>query len=113
MLIEYVLAMGMAMISSAVTVYIRDLEYILGIVIMAWQFLSPVIYSVDMVPEEFKMIFYFNPIAPVIVAYRDILYYGEVPEFGTLIHATLFGVGLLIFGIMLFGKLKKHFAEEM
>ncbi len=113
MLVEYLLALGIAMIASALTVYIRDLEYILGIVIMAWQFLSPVIYSVDMVPEEFTFLFYFNPMAPVIVAYRDILYYGNIPEFGTLVHAILFGTGLLFFGTLLFGKLKKHFAEEM
>lgn len=113
MLVEYLLALGVTMISSAATVYIRDLEYILGIITMAWQFLSPVIYSVDMVPEEFKSLFYVNPMTPIIVAYRDVLYYGEIPELGTLVHATLFGIGLLFFGTLLFGKLKKHFAEEM
>ena len=104
MVVEYLLAMGMAMISSAVTVYIRDLEYILGIVTMAWQFLSPVMYSVDQVPEEIRGIFYANPMTPVIVAYRDVLYYGQVPELGTLVHAVLVGLGLLIFGFLLFGK---------
>lgn len=113
MVVEYLLVMGMAMISSAVTVYFRDLEYILGIVTMAWQFLSPVMYSVDQVPEELQAVFYANPMTPVIVAYRDVLYYGQVPELGTLVHAVLVGLGLLVVGILLFGKLKKHFAEEM
>ena len=113
MLVEYLLALGMAMMTSAITVYIRDLEYILGIVTMAWQFLSPVMYSVEMVPEELKSLFYMNPMTPVIIAYRDVLYYGEVPELGTLLHAVGVGAGLLIVGTLLFGKLKKHFAEEM
>ncbi len=113
MLVEYLLALGMAMISSAVTVYFRDLEYILSIITMAWQFLSPVMYSVEQVPEEIKGVFSMNPMTPVIIAYRDILYHGQVPELGTLVHAALVGVGLLVVGVLLFGKLKKHFAEEM
>jgi len=113
MLVEYLLALGMAMLSSAITVYIRDLEYILGIVTMAWQFLSPVMYSVEQVPEEARAIFYANPMTPIIIAYRDVLYYAKVPELGTLVHAVGVGVGLLVVGTILFGKLKKHFAEEM
>jgi len=113
MLVEYLLALGMAMLSSAITVYIRDLEYILGIVTMAWQFLSPVMYSVEQVPEEARAIFYANPMTPIIIAYRDILYYGRAPELETLFLAVLMGAGLLIVGTVLFGKLKRHFAEEM
>jgi len=101
------------MLSSAITVYIRDLEYILGIVTMAWQFLSPVMYSVEQVPEEARAIFYANPMTPIIIAYRDILYYGRAPELETLFLAVLMGAGLLIVGTVLFGKLKRHFAEEM
>ena len=113
MIVEYLLALGMAMLSSAITVYIRDLEYILGIITMAWQFLSPVMYSVDQVPEEVRGIFFANPMTPIIVAYRDILYYGKMPELDTLLHAVLVGVGLLFVGTILFGRLKRHFAEEM
>ena len=113
MLIEYFLALGVTMLSSSLTVYIRDLEHILSIVVMAWQFLSPVMYSVDRIPEETRTIFYANPMTPIIVAYRDILYYGKVPEMNTLIHAALVGVVLMIIGTVIFGRLKRHFAEEM
>lgn len=113
MLIEYFLALGVTMLSSALTVYIRDLEHILSIVVMAWQFLSPVMYSVDRIPEETRTIFYANPMTPIIVAYRDILYYGKVPEMNTLIHAALVSVVLMIIGTVIFGRLKRHFAEEM
>lgn len=113
MLVEYLLALGVTMLTSAITVYIRDLEYILGIVTLALQFLSPIMYSVDQVPEEVRGIFYANPMTPIIIAYRDVLYYAKVPELGTLVHAVGVGVGLLVVGTILFGKLKKHFAEEM
>jgi len=113
MIVEYFLALGIAMIVSSLTVYFRDLEWLLGIITMAWQFLTPVMYSIDNVPEKLKGIFYFNPMTPIIIAYRDILYYKQKPYLHTLITAVLEGVVLMILGFLVFGKLKRHFAEEM
>jgi len=112
-IIEYLLALGITMIVSAVTVFLRDVEYILGILMMAWQFLSPVMYGVEMVPEELHFIFSLNPITPILIAYRDIFYYKKIPQVGTLIQAAILGVVLLVVGIIVFEKLKKHFSEEM
>lgn len=113
MLVEYIMALSVTMLSSAITVYLRDVEYILGIISMAWQFLTPVMYSVDQVPEEILPIFNLNPMTPVIIAYRDILYYGQAPKLQTLIHATVFGIVVLVIGSTIFGRLKRHFAESL
>lgn len=113
MLVEYILAISAAMLTSAITVYLRDMEYILGIVTMAWQFLSPVMYSVDQVPEQLLPIYNLNPMTPVITAYREILYYGNVPKLSTLLHAVIFGIIVLIVGVTVFSKLKRHFAEAL
>lgn len=113
MLVEYVLALGVAMITSAVTVYIRDLEYLLGIITMAWQFLTPIMYSMEIVPESVLPIFNLNPMTPIIIAYRDILYGKKPPEISTLMHATLLGILLLCVGCLVFKELKRHFAEEL
>ena len=56
-LIEYVLALGLCMLTSALAVYFRDLEYILGIITYGWMYLTPILYTVDMVPEEFRTLF--------------------------------------------------------
>lgn len=75
MMIEYFLVLGITFLVAAITVYFRDLEYITGILVMAWQFLTPVMYSIDMVPEGiFRKIFELNPMTPIIVNYREILY---------------------------------------
>ena len=112
-IIEYILALGFALIAAAVTVYIRDLEHILGIVTMAWQFLTPVMYGIDMVPDEYLFIFNLNPMSPIIVAYCDILYYGRIPHMETLISALVFGILFAILGFIVFGRLKRNFAEEL
>lgn len=113
MIVEFILALGVAMLASAITVYLRDLEYILGIISMAWMYLTPIIYPVEQVPDEIMPIFNLNPMTPIIVAYRDILYYKQIPQIGTLLHAFLLGVAVLLIGCFAFSKLKRHFAEEL
>ncbi len=112
-LVEYLIALGITMLASAVTVFLRDVEYVLGILMMAWQFLTPVMYGIDMVPEEMHPIFQFNPMSAVLVAYRDIFYYKTAPQLETLIQAVVFGIVILGLGVLVFEKLKKHFSEEM
>ena len=111
--VEYILCLGMTFITSAVTVYLRDLEYLLGIITMAWQFLTPVMYSIDMVPEQLLPLFNINPMTPIIIAYRDILYYKSAPQLGNLLHGSILGIILLVLGWELFDKLQRRFAEVM
>lgn len=113
MLIEYVLALGLTLIFSAVTVYFRDMEHILGIVVMAWQFLSPVMYPIDWIPEKLQGIFYLNPMTSVIHAYRTILYYKALPDLSTMLLSLGMGIFCMIVGWFVFGKLQKNFAEEL
>ena len=80
---------------------------------MAWQFLTPVMYAIDMAPQKVRFIFHLNPMTPVIEAYRDILYYGNIPELNTLLSAVIIGIIVLIIGWVTFHRLQKHFVEEL
>ena len=113
MLVEYILALGICMLTSALTVYFRDLEYILGILTMAWMYITPILYSVDIVPEEYKKIFYFNPMTPIIQAYQQILYYKQTPELETFLRVIIIGLLFLVGGCMTFEKIQKRFVEEL
>lgn len=113
MIVEYIISLGIAMLASAITVFFRDLEHILGIVGMAWMYLTPVMYSIEMVPSKYISLFYLNPMTPIIVAYRDILYYAQIPKLETLVHALILGVTILLIGFIVFQKLQRHFAEEL
>lgn len=113
MIVEYILALGIAMIASALTVYLRDLEYVLNIIAMAWMYMTPVMYGPEMVPEQYRFIWNLNPMTPIAMAYRDILYYKQIPQMATLIQAFLMGVAMLVFGYWIFRKLQKGFAEEL
>ncbi|MBP5579335.1 MAG: ABC transporter permease [Ruminococcus sp.] len=110
MLVEYLFALGMSLLTSAVTVYFRDLEHILGIVAMGWMYLTPIVYQV---PPGYEKYFDLNPMTHIIECYRTVLYEKQVPDLSTLLLAAGLGVFFLIFGTMVFNKLQRHFAEEL
>ena len=113
MIVEYIFALGMAMIASAVTVYFRDLEHILGIIAMAWMYLTPVVYSKKIVPDRYLPLFNLNPMTHIIDCYRTVLYEKQVPDLTALLWAAGLGVFFLVFGAFVFNKLQRHFAEEI
>ena len=113
MVMQYILVLGMVFIFSALNVYFRDLEYILNIIIMVWFYLTPIVYSIDMIPNYARKWFYLNPMTNIIAFYRDILYYKRMPSFSSFIWILLYGTVMIVVGYFVFEKLQKNFAEEL
>lgn len=113
MIIEYIMALGFTFIVSGMTIYFRDMEHIVGVIMMAWIYLTPIMYSVEMVPEKLRPVYYLNPMTPVIEAYQHILYYKTIPAMKTLCLAGVFAAIVLIIGSIAFKKMERNFAEEL
>lgn len=113
MFVELLIALGVVMLVSALTVYFRDLEYILGIISMAWMYMTPIIYPIEQVPNNIIYFLNLNPMTPIIVAYRDVLYYQRTPKINTLVQAMMLGIIVLVIGCLTFSNLNKRFAEEL
>ena len=86
---------------------------------MAWQFLCPVVYSIDLVENIAvsypwaMQVYMLNPMTPIVLAFRDILYYGKPADLSTLWLAAILAGICLAAGFVVFGKLKRRFAEEL
>lgn len=113
MLIQFVLVLGVNLIVSAVTVYVRDFEHIMGVVSMAWMYLSPVVYGIEFVPEQMRRWYLLNPMAPLILAYRSILYHQRAPELLHLGLALGVSCAVLLAGAFIFARLQRRFAEVL
>jgi len=111
--VEFVFSLGIVFITSAITVYFRDLEHILSIIAMAWMYLTPIIYPIEFVPKDYLGLFYLNPMTSITIAYRDILYYGRVPKVDTLANAWILALVVYTIGRLLFLRLKRGFAKEL
>lgn len=112
-IVQYMLQMGLAFIISSITVYLRDLEHLIGIFIQLFFYATPIVYSASTVPESFQFIMKINPMSHIINAYRDIFYYQTMPDIKGLLILLCITIVLSIIGYKIFNKLQKGFAEEL
>jgi len=111
--VQYILTLGISFILSAVTVYIRDIEHIVGVVLMAAFYTTPIVYKLEQLPENLRIIMKLNPMTYIINGYRDIFYYQQLPNMRHLGYLLGASLTLLIIGYFIFKKLQKGFAEEL
>jgi len=112
-IIQYILMLGIIFITSSITVYMRDLEHIITVGIMLMFYGTPILYSFDALPDGVKSILIWNPMAHIVPAYRDILFYQQAPDFNSLLIVFGAAVVTLFAGVKIFGKLQRGFAEEL
>ena len=113
MILEFFLVLGMVFLFSSLNVFFRDIEYILSIIMMVWFYMTPIVYTVEMIPEKYKAFFYLNPMTNIVIFYRDILFYKRMPSFGFIGGVFLYSVIMIIIGFFVFQKLQKSFVEEL
>ena len=113
LILQFIVSIGVALLLSALTVYFRDLQHILGILIQLLFYATPIVYSMEQVPANFKWIMALNPMTYLITGYRDIFYNQKAPDFKGLLCAFVIGIVLCVVGMFAFKKLQKKFAEEL
>ena len=113
-LLEFLLLLGIIFITSSINVYIRDLEYIVNFIITMLFYATPILYNADLFSKSsISFIFKINPMAYIVDAYRDILFYKKMPDILGLSVIVLVCVILFSIGLAIFRKLEKGFAEEV
>ncbi|MBC7106770.1 MAG: ABC transporter permease, partial [Firmicutes bacterium] len=98
---------------AAGNVYFRDLEHIVGIALMAWFFLTPVLYPLEAIPPGARGYFLLNPMTPVVDAYRAVFFYGAWPDWGQLWRTGLGGLAALLVALAGFVRWQRAVAEEI
>lgn len=110
---QYILLMGITFVLSSITVYIRDVEHIITVLLMVMFYGTPIVYSMDMVPASMKGILLLNPMTPIINSYRDVLFYKQMPNLLSMVIIVIISIIVFIFGLFIFRKLQRGFAEEL
>ncbi len=112
-IIQFILQLGIILITSAINVYVRDSEYIINFFVSMLFYATPVLYSMNMFPTYIQKILRLNPMSTLIESYRNIFFYQKAPQFIALLLVFVFSSILLWIGILVFKKLEKGFAEEL
>ena len=112
-LIQYILILGLTFILSALTVFVRDIDHFVSVILMLGFYATPIVYQGEMLPKKFQIFLKLNPMAQLVEAYRSILYYHRLPDMTMLVIWGLGSVALLVVGYLIFKKLEKSFVEEL
>jgi lipopolysaccharide transport system permease protein len=104
--------LGLIILISSLTVFLRDVKQFIGIVVSLWFFLTPIIYPLSMVPEAYRWIMSLNPLYPFIELYHQVLLRGTLS--GPMLGCAI-GLSVLVFAaaILFFERSKYAFADVL
>lgn len=111
LIIQLVLALGIALMGSSLLVLYRDVRFIVPLGLQVWLYLTPVIYPVTVVPEKYLPLYMLNPMAGIITAYRQIILFGESPTWTYLAISGVEAALIFFIGYWVFKKLEVSFAD--
>jgi len=112
-LLHFAFTLGFGLLLSCLNVFFRDIYHFLEVALMFWFWVTPVFYSIDMVPLKFQWACRFNPMALYITMYRDILFEARFPDVSLLITAILISMLMLIIGYFTFVKYETAFLRRI
>ena len=103
-------ALGIGYFLAGLIVVYRDLAFIVSSIVQALMYLTPVIYPVTVVPEEYRWILKLNPMVGIISAFRSVLLNRPV-DYGSLGVSLGCAVLLLVMGLYCFGRTERRLAD--
>lgn len=109
--IQQVFTYALALFLAAANLFYRDIQYLLGLIMMIWMYLTPVIYSTEIFPDRYRWLFKLNPMAVIINAYRESILAGGMPNLRSLAIASVVALVSLAVGYTFFKKLEGVFAD--
>lgn len=122
-LIQTCFVLGVAFLLSTLNVFYRDTGMIMDVALQAWFFLTPIFYPIEVLPRSFqiagltldihRLMYILNPIASLIAAYRDLLYWGYRTNMDFFLRTAVSALIVLIFGYWFFLRYSRRFGEEL
>ena len=105
----FLFTVGMGFLLAAMTVFLRDILYIYGIIMTIWTYFTPIFYDISMLPTNLQGLFQLNPLYQFINATRDILLFSKMPSWENLVLCFVYGVVFMIIGLFVFKKKQNKF----
>ncbi|WP_178129756.1 MULTISPECIES: ABC transporter permease [unclassified Pseudomonas] len=105
--------LGVSWVLASLGTYLRDIGHLVGVLITALLFLSPIFYPVTALPERFQHLMYLNPLAQVIENARQVLIWDTLPDPGPWCLSLLASGVLAWLGLTFFQQTRRGFADVL
>jgi ABC-type polysaccharide/polyol phosphate export permease len=113
LLLEVIFVSGLALLFSAVNVFIRDTRYVVESAVLVMFYLTPVLYSHTAIPQEYRSLYDLNPVANLIFNLRRIFLEGAGPPMISLVKLSCGSLAVFALGYGVFARLEKGFYEYL
>lgn len=113
LLLHFVFVCGLGLLFSVLNVFFRDVNHLLGALLMFWFWITPVFYSLDMIPGQFHWIFNINPMTSYIIFYRDVVFEGFIPAPSIWISIILWAIFSCILGFWIFSQFESKILKQI
>ncbi len=111
LIIEMIMALAVGMFLASINVYFRDITAIVPILLMAWLFLTPVIYPLESIPQQYQLYAKLNPMTGILEGLRSAVLAGAPPEKISMLLSITITFIFVIISYLLFKKLEKGFSD--
>lgn len=111
-LLQFTYTYSLGLLVASLNIFVRDLERLVGILITFLFYLTPIVYSVEMVPEQYRPYLTLNPVAPLILAWRSLFLHGTL-EWSYIGICAAYGIVFTLIGHLVFRRLSWRFAEVL
>jgi lipopolysaccharide transport system permease protein len=108
---QIIATFGAAWLVASLGVFVRDIVQGVALFLMAWMYLTPIIYPESLVPESYRRVINLNPFTPLVRNYRRIILDGVGPDWQGLAYFLAFALVLFLFGYWWFARTRKNFAD--
>ncbi len=109
--VQLVFSTGLMLLTGSLFVFVRDVGILVGTLGTLWFWFTPVVFAFPFEGPA-KYLYYFNPMAGMIAAYRQIILQNQVPDFSLLVPMLVVAPVLLVLGGLVFHGLEKRFVDE-
>lgn len=108
---QLVLTLGVAWLVASLGVFLRDIAQGITLVLMAWMYLTPIIYPETIVPERYRPFINANPFTALVRSYRRIFLEGLAPDWPSLAYFAILSAIVFLIGYWWFAKTRRNFAD--
>lgn len=105
----FLFTLGVSFLLCTANVFYRDVSHIVQVLLSAWFYFCPIIYSVDFLPAKYRWLFHLNPLLYVLNGFRLSIYYGLLPTWQSAALSLGSGVLTLALGFVIFRRYEKSF----
>lgn len=110
MVVQLVMVYGIALALATLNMFLRDIERLTSILMTFAFYFTPIIFTVDMIPEKYRYLIPLNPAAPLMINWRNLILHGTL-DFGYLLISAGYALAFFAIGYYIYRKLSWKFAE--